>query len=136
VNAFTGCYYGTGPLFFNTLLAIRTDAAIQFNWTGQSPTPAVPNNNYSTHWAGNFSFDAGTYVFTVTTNDGSRLWIDPTTPITQLSPNPLMDVWFEQNTNTCTPTVTLTAGMNLVRMDYFKSAVGPAVAQLSWTKVH
>jgi hypothetical protein len=136
-NAFTGCYYLTTSTFFADLLWVETDPSIDFNFTGTSPNTAVPTGMYSTstHWAGNFTFAAGTYVFTLTTNDGSRLWIDPTTPITLLPPNPIIDHWYDQNTNTYTAQVTLTAGTHLVRMDYFKDVMGSAVAQLSWTQV-
>jgi PA14 domain len=117
-NAFTGCYYSTGPNFFNTLLLTRTDAAISFDWTNTPPAPGVPTYNLSVQWAGNFTFEAGTYTFTLTTNDGSRLWIDPTKQIPALAPNPALDVWFLQNTNTYTVTVQMTAGVHVVRSGY------------------
>ena len=132
VKAFTGCYYTSTPNVFSTLLLARTDPSINFDWTS-TPDPPLPSGLFSTsaHWIGNFTFEAGAYIFTLTTNDGSRLWIDPTTPITVLPANPVLDQWYGQNTTTYTAVVPLTAGTHLVRMDYFKSDGGPAVAKLS-----
>lgn len=122
-NAFMGCYYsGTN---FNTFVFSRTDPVIHFDWSGTGPQGpvALGPDNYSVRWQGNFPFQAGTYQFTVNTDDGDVLYIDGA----QVYSN-----WTSHGAVPVTVNSTLTAGAHLVRLDYFQGT-GSAVAQLSWT---
>ena len=73
-NAFTGCYYQDRS--FSVLGFTRLDPQINFNWTSTPPGQGVGPENYSVRWLGTFMFAGGNYAFTLTTDDGSRLWID------------------------------------------------------------
>src|SRR5262249_35580502 len=83
-------YYYTN-IDFTALGAVRDDATVNFtNFTtpGELP-PALPSTNYiSIRWLGQVqSTVAGTYTFTVTSDDGQRLWVNGTN---------LVDNWASQ----------------------------------------
>ena len=73
-------------------------------------------------WTGNFDFAAGDTTFSVTADDGVRLYLDG-----QL----LIDRWVDQGASTYTATRTLTAGTHQVKMEYYENT-GDAVAKASW----
>ena len=67
------------------------------------------------------TFEAGTYAFTVTADDGVRLFGDG-----QL----VIDRWVDQSVSTYTVSLALTAGQHTVVMEYYENA-WDAVAKLS-----
>ena len=75
VNAFTGCYYKSLDLT-GTPAVVRTDAQVNFDWFGSPPVPEIASSQFSARWQGQFTFDAGVYVFTAIASDGMRLYID------------------------------------------------------------
>lgn len=121
-NSFTGCYFEGAA--FQTHKLTRTDNAIDFNWGTGTPDPSVPPDNFSARWIGNFMFDAGTYDFSATTDDGVKVYVDD---------NLIINQWVNQPATTITGNRTMTAGSHTVKMEYFEGA-GDAVARLSWTK--
>ncbi|HLK62895.1 MAG TPA: Ig-like domain-containing protein, partial [Bryobacteraceae bacterium] len=122
-NAFMGCYYSGQN--FDVFVFNRTDPVIHFDWSGTGPQgpAALGPDNYSVRWQGNFSFQGGSYQFTVSSDDGSRLYIDG-----QL----IYSNWSQHGALPVPVGATLTAGTHLIEMDYFQSQ-GSAVAQLSWS---
>lgn len=122
-NSFTACYYS--GLSFNKLLLSRSEPAIDYTWNDGSPDPAVPTDNFSARWNGNFSFNQGDYAFTVTADDGVRLYLD-----NQL----VIDQWKDQAATAYTVTRTLQAGTHNVRLEYYEAA-GGAVAKLGWKQM-
>ncbi len=121
-DAFTGCYYSGED--FNSFVFTRTDPTINFNWSGTGPEGPAPlgPDDYSVRWQGNFQFQGGTYQFTLNTADGDILYIDGQT---------IYSNWTDHGAVPVTVNDTLTAGVHLVELDYFKD-VGSAEAQLSW----
>jgi hypothetical protein len=121
-GAFTACYYADDTL--STLALARTDSyPLAFDWGSGSPDPAVPVDHFSARWQGNFSFNAGSYTFTTTVDDGARLYVDG-----QL----VLDKWINEPATTYTVTRTMTAGTHAIRLDYYEAYAG-ATAKLSWT---
>ena len=118
-NAFTGCYFQDRS--FSVLAFTRVDPQINFVWQG-SPGPGIGSDNFSIRWLGTFSFSAANYVFTLATDDGSRLWIDG---------NLVLDVFSEHPAIPYTVTVPLQAGTHLIQVDYFQLG-GAASASLTW----
>jgi hypothetical protein len=119
VGAFAGCYYdGSG-----VLTVVRTDSyPLAFDWGTGSPDPLLPVDYFSAKWNGTFTFNAGQYTFTATSDDGMRLYVDG-----QL----VMDHWFNQPATTYTVTRSMTAGSHAIRLDYYEAYAG-AMAKLSW----
>ena len=127
VSGFAGLWHG--EYFNNTTLSgspvmLRDDNAIDFYWSG-SPGGGVWADQFSARWTGSISLDPGIYRFSVTTDDGARLWVN-----NQL----VIDQWHEQSATTYNAEITLTGGATPVKLEYFDHG-GLAVIALSWTKV-
>ena len=84
----------------------------------------MPADGFSARFTRNASFEAGTYRFTVTGDDGLRLYVDGALRL---------DRWLDQAPTTYSVDVALSAGSHAVRLDYYENA-GGAVAKLAWAK--
>src|SRR5271165_697059 len=119
-GVFTACFYsGTG---FNTFLLQRQDAQINFVWGMSGPYSGGPVFQFSARWQGNFNFNAGTYRFTVTADQGARLYIDGRL---------VLDRWTATPAGSNDITESLTAGTHLIEIDYY-DGWDVAYVQLSW----
>ena len=122
-----------GEYFANTDLsgnpvAVRDDGDgfLSFDWGSGSPDSScgIPSDRFSARWTRQVLFDAGTYRFTVSTDDGIRV---------SVGAQQVFDEWrdqvasFEQD-------VTLAAGQHDVVVEYYENG-GGAVAKLSWEKI-
>ncbi len=116
-----GQYFNNQSLSGSPVL-VRNDTSINFNWGLGSPDPSVSADHFSVRWTRNQNFAAGTYQFTVTTDDGMRLWVGNTL---------LIDSWYDQSA-THTATITLAGGTYALKVEYYEDS-GAAVAQVSWT---
>ncbi|MBV8731555.1 MAG: right-handed parallel beta-helix repeat-containing protein [Acidobacteriia bacterium] len=118
-GVFTACFYsGTA---FNTFLLQRQDPQINFVWGLNAPYSGGPIFEFSARWQGYFNFNAGSYRFSVSADEGARLYIDG-----QL----VLDRW-TTGSGSADATPTLTAGMHLIELDYY-NAWDAAYVQLSW----
>jgi chitodextrinase len=121
VDAFRGLYFADENLTVRKIE--RIDAAIDFDWGTGSPDPSIGPNTFSVRWEGYWIFgQAGTYRFTMTTDDGMRVWVDNAS---------LLDAWFVQGATTYTRDWNWTPGQHLVEVEYFEQR-GNATAQVSW----
>ncbi len=119
-GVFTACFYsGTS---FNTFLLERQDPQIQFFWGLSGPYSGGPVFQFSARWQGNFNFSAGSYRFTVSADQGARLYIDG-----QL----VLDRWTTTPAGSNDITQTLTAGTHLIELDYY-DGWDFAYVELSW----
>ncbi|MCU1655861.1 MAG: Beta-glucosidase [Pseudonocardiales bacterium] len=118
-----GQYYSNTTLS-GTPTATQTDPQVKFNWNGASPAPGVAGTNFSTKWTGTLTPPTtGTYTFGLTSDDGSRLFINGTQVI---------DNWRDQAPNTQTAQVSLTAGAPVqIEVDYYQGG-GGAEVNLGW----
>jgi glucose/arabinose dehydrogenase len=128
-NPTSTCQSGTfhAQYYNNTTLSgaptlERCDQAVNFNWGGGSPGPGVNADGFSALWTGPFNFQAGTYTFTATADDGIRVYVDGSAVI---------DQWKDQSATTYTAVKTLAAGTHQIRIEYYENAVD-AVAQVGW----
>ncbi|MFP2900500.1 PA14 domain-containing protein [Corallococcus sp. 4LFB] len=121
-GAFRGTYFSDRNL--TTRAFQRQDAAIQFSWGTGSPGTGVGVDDFSVRWEGDWSFaSAGTYRFSTTSDDGSRIYVDGAL---------VVDHWSDHGASTRTGDVTLTAGTHRVKVEYYEAA-GDASAQVGWT---
>jgi beta-glucosidase len=126
-SAFPGAL--SAQFFNNTTLsgtpvATRTDPNVDFNWNGLSPQSGVTATQWSAKWTGTLVPPAtGTYTFSLTSDDGSRLFV---------SGQQVIDNWRNQAANTETATVSLTAGQPVpVEVDYYQAG-GLSSVSLGW----
>jgi hypothetical protein len=121
VGSFNSCFYYQKDL--TDFKLNRTDNyPLDFDWGGGSPDPIVPVDNFSASFLGQFDFSASSYTFTVTGDDGVRLFVDG-----QL----VLDKWIDQAPTTYTVVKSMTAGSHVIKLEYYEAG-GGAVAKLSW----
>jgi len=121
VGQFLANYYHEVRLSGAPLLT-RCETAINHDWGLGGPAPGIGPDKFSVRWVGRHSFNAGTYTFTASADDGVRVWVDG-----QL----LIDAWRDQGRTTYTATRTLTAGEHEVIVEYYDHLEAAAV-QVSW----
>jgi subtilisin len=126
-----GEYYNNMNLFGNSV-AVKDDGggdSLNFNWGVAPPNTGcnltVFPDYFSARWTRTVNFAAGTYRFSVTGDDGVRLYIDGYL---------WLDKWFLQGATTYTPEVTLTATDHVIKLEYFEGG-GPGMTLLSWAKL-
>ena len=65
--------YFTGRQFTGTPVLTRTEA-VNFNWAGDAPDPAMAVDNFCVRWTGSITVpDTGDYLFSTRSDDGVRL---------------------------------------------------------------
>ena len=102
----------------------RIDTGIDFDWHGGSPVAGVPGGSWSARWTATLTPPlTGTYTFSLTSDDGSRLFIDG---------KRVVDGWVPQASTTRTASVALTAGQPVrLQVEYFETGGGSSL-RLGW----
>ena len=107
--AFHGEYFDNREASGEPVL-VRDDPQINFIWFDQKPDPALPADGFSVRWTKQQQFNAGTYSFTLKSDDGIRFWIDD-----QL----IVDDWNEHALTTHDKTVDIIEGLHTLKIEYF-----------------
>jgi hypothetical protein len=100
----------------------RTDAAIDFDWGNGAPAPGISKDLFSIRWTRTVWLDRGTWRFTLTADDGARLWVDNAL---------LLEEWHDQPPTTYIAETPLGAGYHIIRVEYYEMT-GSALARLSY----
>ena len=103
---------------------VRDEAGIDHNWGDGSPSSAIPADGFSIRWTRTLRFDAGSYRFSATTDDGVRLWVNG---------HLLLDHWRDQSFTSHSGTIHV-AGDVPIKMEYYENG-GTAAAKLTWERV-
>ncbi len=117
-----------GEYFANRTLSgspalVRDDKAIDFDWGGGSPDPAIPPDDFSVRWTRTLGFNAGTYRFLSSTDDGVRIWVDGRL---------IVDAWKDMSLpNTKSGELYLAAGQHTIVVEYYEHG-GEASAHVWW----
>ena len=122
ITEWRGAYFDNKNLS-GVPLFIRNDANINFDWDYGGPGNGLANDHFSVRWSRTLNLQAGNYTFTVTGDDGVRLWVDG---------HLLIDKWFDQAATSYSGTIYVSGSTEVV-MEYYENA-GRAVAQLWWTR--
>jgi len=94
--------------------AVRSDAAIDFDWADGSPVAGViGTDHFSVRWTRNIRVRGGEWRFRTTTDDGVRLWVDG---------DLVIDCWYPMESETYEVTLLLQEGVHAVKMEYFERA--------------
>jgi hypothetical protein len=117
-------YYDNMELKGDPVLS-RSDAAVDFDWGSGSPGTAVPSDQFSARWHRTLGFEAGTYRFYASADDGVRIYIDG---------GLLLDAWVKQKLpNTHQADMTLTQGQHSIVVEYFEEG-GVSAVHVWWTR--
>ncbi|VAW43586.1 hypothetical protein MNBD_CHLOROFLEXI01-3600, partial [hydrothermal vent metagenome] len=120
-----------GEYYDNSVLAsqpalVRYDNEINFDWGIDSPVPQyLIRDAFSIRWTGTLDLPAGQYLFTTSTDDGVRLWVN-----NQL----IINKWRNQAELAFSFQVTLPGGPVPVKMEYY-NAEHKAAAHLTWDRL-
>jgi beta-glucosidase len=119
----TASYYNNTGMTGTPVLT-RNESAVDDVWGGNSPATGVNTTNWSAKFTGTIKAPAtGSYTFSLTSDDGSRLIINGTTVI---------NGWFNQGSTTRTGTISLTAGQSAtIEVDYYQAG-GASNLSLGW----
>lgn len=118
-----GAYWPNVNLFGDPLL-VRSDPSVSFDWGTSSPAPGIPANSFSARWDRIIDFEPASYRFTITVDDGARLYVD-----NQL----IIDEWQDGNTRTVSRDYALSGGPHEVRVEYY-DRTGNAEIEFLWSK--
>lgn len=120
-----------GEYFNNIWLAgtpalVRNDPKISFSWGYNSPASGVISSDYfAARWTNDLDLPAGLYRFSMTVDDGGRLWVND---------QKIIDSWWDSAARTYTGDMYVPGGPVPVRMEYYEHT-GIATAQLSWVRI-
>jgi hypothetical protein len=103
----------------------REETNLDHDWGTGSPGSGVTSDGFSARWTKYIDVTDGTYRFTVTSDDGIRVWVDSALIINQ---------WNDHAASTFTADKYLTAGHHWVVVEFYEN-LGYAVAKLSWAPV-
>jgi hypothetical protein len=123
VNNWIGAYYNNRNLA-DAPAIVRDEGGgfIDRTFTGVSPAPGIGAEHYSIRWTRTLTLTSGTYRFSVTGDDGVRLYIDGQLKI---------DEWRNQPATTYNVNVNLPAGNHEIKLEYYQYT-GSAQARLIW----
>ncbi len=109
--------------YFRTLAYESRDDRIDFAW-GRGGPRGLPSDLFGVRWDGRFEApDSGTYVFNLTSDDGSRLYVDGSLAI---------DGWEARGPMSMDQEVGLRRGVHRIRVEYFELQ-HDAYVTLSWS---
>jgi hypothetical protein len=123
-SAWQASYWNNRTLSGEPVLQ-RLELDIDHEWGTGSPDPLVDADNFSARWTRTVTLPEGTYRFTITADDGMRVWIDDRN---------IIDVWEEGAARTVQRDVFLTEGTYEIRVEYYE-ATGLATAQYERTQL-
>jgi hypothetical protein len=123
ITDWRGEYFANRELQGDPVL-VRNDGYVDFNWGEGSPAPTIPVNGFSARWARTRQFREGTFHFTITVDDGVRLWVDDTL---------LINEWHDGQA-TYAADLHLTQGTHALRIEYYEN-LGGALIQFDWQQV-
>ncbi len=127
-GAWTGDFYNNKTLSNPKVITVTDPAnallgatpTLDKYWTG-SPASGVNADSFSVRWQRTDTWAAGTYRFTVKTDDGMRLYVDNTK---------ILDQWIDQPVTTYFVDFAVSAGPHTLKLEFY-DAVNDAVAQLT-----
>jgi hypothetical protein len=104
---------------------VRNDPAVSYDWGNAAPTQGIPADNFSARWTRQIAFDAGTYRFRASADDGIRVYLDG---------NPIINEWHDSG-GTAVYIVDLSlGGTHSLQVEYYEH-VGAASVNMTWERM-
>lgn len=117
-------YWNNSTLSGNPVLQ-RFEANLDYDWGEGAPASEVNGNSFSARWERTLDFASGVYRFTITTDDGMRLWVDDVL---------IIDSWWDSQVHSLSADYFLGSGQHRLKVEYYQAG-GKAVAKLHWSIV-
>jgi uncharacterized protein YraI len=124
----SGTFFPTNN-FSGSGVPVSGIAGLNFNWGANAPfiTPGVPitgipADNFSARFTSAQTFNAGTYTFSVVSDDGVRVYIDGQVALDDMTPHAAKTDTFAYN---------MTAGLHSLTVEYVEF-IDQAVLQVQW----
>lgn len=115
-------FFNDSSLTGTPALTREDPVGIPYDWGTGAPAAGINPDHFGVRLEGNFSFAEGNHRFTVTVDDGMRLYIDG---------NLVLDAWRDQPATTYETDVQMSAGTHHVRLDYYENTLN-AYLWLRW----
>jgi hypothetical protein len=124
-RGFSATYYD--DVTFGHAALTRVDPSLAFDWGSGAPADRMSSDHFSIRWNAVLDVDAaGKYTFYLTSDDGSRLYVDDKL---------VLDNWGNHIEIMKTAEVELEAGEHPIRVDYYDN-IGSAIVRLEWSSDH
>ncbi len=117
-------YYNNMGLWGEPVL-VRNESGINNDWGYNSPSDEILANYFSAEWTTVASFNAGTYRFYATADDGMRVYVNDEL---------IIDVWYDSQQHTTSADLVLTEGTHSLKVQYYDNS-GLAMAKVNWEAV-
>lgn len=124
-NSFAANYYWNTTLSGNPYHKTTEAYPLNKSWGTAGPGGGLPGDNWSAKYEGSFSFENSDYEFTVSSDDGARVYLDGKL---------IINSWKPQALTTLRTTTSLTSGKHDVKVEYSELG-GLATLSLNWKKV-
>lgn len=122
-DAWRGEYYNNLGLRGEPVL-VREDAEIDFDWSKSPPAPNINPDQFAVRWTRMVDLEKARYRFSVTADDGVRLWVNDEL---------LVDDWSDHPAKTLNRDISLPGGPVPVRLEYYENAYD-SVIRLAWDR--
>ncbi|MEX1106254.1 MAG: PA14 domain-containing protein [Ilumatobacteraceae bacterium] len=109
IGGWQGEYFGDRNLSGPRLLC-RDDADVNFNWMLEAPAAGLPSDDFSVRWTKTITTTAGLWDFTVTSDDGFRLFIDGVK---------VGECWCNRSARASRVSKDMTAGPHVIVVEYY-----------------
>ena len=104
---------------------VREDADVDFDWGMESPAPEIQADGFSVRWTRTADLPPGLYRFTVTSDDGARLFVNERLVIS---------AWYDHTEMTFRREIELPGGPVELRLEYYENAMA-ALIRISWERI-
>ena len=104
---------------------VRQDADVNFDWDYGSPAPELNVDGFSVRWTRKADLPPGLYRFTVTSDDGARLWVNERLVIS---------AWYDHSQMTFRREMELPGGPVNLRLEYYEKDM-TAIVQCFWERI-
>jgi LysM repeat protein len=105
-------FYYSNPDLSGAPAWVTQTPTLNYDWGLRSPGDGIPADNFGAIFARNDYFQAGTYRFFATVDDGVRLYVDDKL---------IIDAWRVQPATNYFADVYLAAGYHLLRVEYYEA---------------
>ena len=120
-GAWLGTYYNNRSLSGDAAFQ-RNDAVVYFDWGTGGPGGGVGGQDFSARWDRVVEFSGGRYLFTVTADDGVRVWFDWAL---------IIDQWHDSPGATYSVEKDVKGGNHEIVVEYYQGA-GDAEVKFEW----